>query len=148
VPPPNVGQPGVWETFGPAPVASPRWGYVKPWVLSSASQFRPEAPPELTSETYTRDYDEVKALARMTNSARTPEQTQIAIFWDGTPAAIWNSVARGVITARGLTAADAARTFALMYLAAADASIACFEARYVYHFWRPISAICRADEDR
>ena len=147
VPPPNAGQPGVWQPFGPAPVASPRWGYVTPWVLRSAAQFRPEAPPDLTSDTYTRDYIEVKALGRMTDSARTPDQTQIAIFWDGSPSAIWNSVARHVISARGLNAADAARTLALMYLAAADASIACFEAKYVYQFWRPVSAIRRADED-
>jgi hypothetical protein len=115
--------------------------------LHSGSQFRPDAPPELTSETYTRDYNEVKALGAKTNSARTREQTQIAMFWDASPSAIWNSVARAVISARGVSAVDAARTFALMYVAAADASIAGYEAKYVYSFWRPISAIHRADED-
>jgi hypothetical protein len=146
-PPPDAGMPGVWEPGGPAPVVAPGWGKVRPWVMRSGSQFRPEAPPALGSDTYTRDYDEVKALGAKTNSSRTWEQTQIAIFWDGSPSAIWNSVARGVIAARGLNSVDAARTLALMYVAAADASIACFDAKYTYNFWRPISAIHRADED-
>ena len=147
IPPPDAGLPGVWEPVGPAPVVAPGWGKVIPWVLDSGSQFRPDAPPDLQSETYTRDYNEVMAFGAKTNSSRTPEQTNIAIFWDGSPSAIWNSVARGVIAARGLGAVDAARTLALMYVAAADASIACFDAKYTYSYWRPISAIHRADED-
>jgi len=147
VPPPNAGMPGVWQPVGPAPVVSPGWGSVKPWVIRSGSQFRPDLPPDLGSKKYARDYEEVKALGAKTGSARTPEQTNIAIFWDGSPSAIWNSVARGVIVARGLNSVDAARTLALMYVAAADASIACFDAKYVYSFWRPISAIRRGDED-
>ena len=147
VPPSNAGMPGVWQPVGPAPVASPGWGKVKPWVIRSGSQFRPDLPPALGSEKYARDYEEVKAFGAKTGSARTPEQTNIAIFWDGSPSAIWNSVARGVIEARGLNAVDAARTLAFMYIAAADASIACFDAKYFYSFWRPISAIRRADED-
>ena len=147
VPPANAGMPGVWQPLGAAPVVSPGWGQVKPWVLRSGSQFRPDPPPALASEKYTRDYEEVKAFGAKTGSARTPEQTNIAIFWDGSPSAIWNSAARGVIVARGLNSVAAARTLALMYVAAADASIACFDAKYIYSFWRPISAIRRGDED-
>jgi hypothetical protein len=130
-----------------APPVAPGWGKVTPWRLESGSQFRPDAPPALDSGRYTRDYDEVKALGALTGSARTWEQTQIAIFWDGSPSAIWNSVARGVIDARGLDLSSAARTFALMYIAAADASIACFDAKYTYNFWRPITAIQKGDTD-
>ena len=147
VPPSNAGMPGVWQPVGAAPVVSPGWGNVKPWVMRSGSQFRPDLPPALGSAKYTRDYEEVKAFGAKTGSARTPEQTNIAIFWDGSPSAIWNSVARGVIVARGLNGVAAARTLALMYVAAADASIACFDAKYIYSFWRPISAIRRGDED-
>jgi hypothetical protein len=89
----------------------------------------------------------VKALGALEGAARTWEQTQIAIFWDGSPTAIWNGVARRVIGARALDMPAAARAFALMYLAAADASIACFDAKYIYNFWRPITAIQRGDED-
>ena len=88
----------------------------------------------------------MKALGEKEGSARTPEQTNIAIFWDGSPSAIWNSVARGVIAARGLNLSSAARAFALMYIGAADARLV-LDARYTYNFWRPITAIRRADED-
>jgi hypothetical protein len=147
VPPSNAGMPGVWQPVGAAPVVSPGWGNVKPWVMRSGSQFRPDPPPALGSGKYTRDYEEVKAFGAKTGSARTPEQTNIAIFWDGSPSAIWNSVARGVIAGRGLNLSSTARALALMYIAGADASIACFDAKYTYSFWRPISAIRRGDED-
>lgn len=144
---PGAGLPGVWVVVGSAAPVAPGWGKVTPWVIRSGSQFRPDAPPALDSGRYTRDYNEVKTFGALNGSARTPEQTNIAIFWDGSPSAIWNSVARGVIAARGLNLSSAARAFALMYLAGADASIACFDAKYTYNFWRPITAIQRADED-
>jgi hypothetical protein len=144
---PGAGSPGVWVAVGPAAPVAPGWGKVTPWRLESGSQFRPDAPPALDSGRYTRDYNEVKALGALNGSARTWDQTQIAIFWDGSPSAIWNSVARGVIEARGLELSSAARTLALMYIAAADASIACFDAKYFYNFWRPITAIQNGDTD-
>jgi hypothetical protein len=144
---PGAGSPGVFVAEGPAPVVAPGWGQVTPWVLNSGSQFRPDAPPALDSGRYARDLNEVQALGALTGSSRTWEQTEIAKFWDGSPSAIWNSVARGVIAARGLNLSSAARAFALMYIAAADASIACFDAKYTYNFWRPITAIHNADQD-
>jgi hypothetical protein len=142
---PNAGAPGVWtDTAVPA---SPKWGQMTTWVIRSGSQFRPEPPPALDSGRYARDLEEVKALGALEGSARTADQTNIAIFWDGSPTAIWNGVARGVIAKRGLNLSSTARVFGLMYLAAADASIACFDAKYTYNFWRPIAAIRRADED-
>jgi hypothetical protein len=144
---PGAGSPGVWVAEGPAPAVSPGWGKVTPWVLNSGSQFRPDAPPALDSGRYTRDYNETKAFGSLDSSARTTEQTQIALFWNGSPSAIWNSVARVVINSRGLSLSSEARAFALMYIAGADASIACFDAKYTYNFWRPITAIHHAAED-
>ena len=142
---PNAGAPGVWtETAVPA---SPKWGQMKTWVLERGDQFRPDPPPALDSGRYARDLNEVKLFGALEGSARTPDQTNIAIFWDGSPSAIWNSAARDVIAKRGLDLSSTARTFALMYLSGADASIACFDAKYVYNFWRPIAAIRRAAED-
>ena len=142
---PNAGAPGVWtDTAIPA---APKWGLMKTWVIDSGDQFRPDPPPSLDSGRYARDLNEVKTLGALDGSARTPEQTNIAIFWDGSPSAIWNSVARGVIEKRALDLSSTARALALMYLAGADASIACFDAKYAYNFWRPIAAIRRAAED-
>ena len=144
---PGAGSPGVWVAVGSAPVVLPGWGRVTPWVLRSGSQFRPDDPPSLDSERYARDYNEVKELGSINSLNRTTEQTQIALFWNASPSAIWNGVMRQVIEARGLNLSSAARAFALLYLASADASIACWDAKYTHNFWRPITAIQNGDLD-
>jgi len=136
---PGAGTPGVFVHASPAQL--PGWGSVTPWIISSGSEFRPDAPPALTSWQYARDYREVQELGSLTSTRRTARQTEIGRFWLGSPSAIWNHVARQVIQARGLDLSDTARTLALMYLAAGDASIACWDAKYTYNFWRPQAAI-------
>jgi hypothetical protein len=144
---PGAGNPGVWVAVGTAAPATPGWGDVTPWVLHDISHFRPDGPPPLHSRRYARDYNEVKELGSLNSVVRTDEQTQIARFWLASPTAIWNDVARQVIKARGLDLSATARTLALMYLAAADASIVCWEAKYSFNFWRPITAIHNGDAD-
>lgn len=144
---PGAGLPGVWVVVGTAPIVLPGWGNVRPWVLNSGSQFRPDAPPSLDSGRYARDYNEVRELGSVNSLVRTPDQTQIAVFWTGSPSAIWNEVARQVIVGRNLDVSATARALALMYLAASDSGIACWDAKYTYNFWRPITAIRNADVD-
>ena len=138
---PGGGTPGVWVAIGTAAPQLAGWGRVTPWVVESSLQFRPEGPPSLDSGRYARDYNEVQQLGAMNNSGRTPEQTDIARFWLASPSSIWNHVARQVIDARGLNLSDTAHVFALMYLASADASITCWDAKYAFSFWRPQAAI-------
>ena len=138
---PGAGTPGVWTAIGTAPALLPGWGNVATWVVPSASQFHPDGPPPLGSARWARDYNEVKIMGALSSVKRTADQTEIARFWLGTPSAIWNSAARRIIDARGLDLSATARTFALMYLAASDAGIACWNAKYVYNFWRPQAAI-------
>jgi hypothetical protein len=144
---PGAGTPGVWVAIGTAPALLPGWGNVAPWVIHSGAQFRPDGPPSLDSGRWARDYNEIKELGSISSTTRTTEQTQIAQFWLGTPSAIWNGVARRIIEARGLDSSDTAHVFALMYLAAADASIACWDAKYFFNFWRPQAAIRSGDLD-
>jgi hypothetical protein len=148
--PEGAGLPGVWVPMSDAPAAQallPGWGDVTPWVLRSASQFRPDPPPDRTSERYARDYNEVYQVGRSTSSTRTGEQTQIALFWRASPTALWNPILRRAIESRDLDISATARIAALFYLAAADASVACWDAKYFYDFWRPEPAIVRGDED-
>ncbi|HEV8369009.1 MAG TPA: vanadium-dependent haloperoxidase [Pyrinomonadaceae bacterium] len=144
---PGAGTPGVWVRLNNAPAQLPGWGNVTPFVLRSGSQFRPDGPPALTSDTYTRDYNEIKEIGSLNSSVRTAEQSQIALFWRASPTAIWNPVLVQVLATRNLDLSDTARTFALFYLAAADASIACWDAKYTYNFWRPMPAIRSGDLD-
>ena len=141
---PGAGAPGVWvPTSGAANAQAllPGWGNVTPFVLRSGSQFRPDAPPALDSEQYAKDYNEVKSIGASNSPVRTSEQTHIAQFWLASPTAIWNPVLRQVMATRSLDLSATARAFALFYLATSDASVACWEAKYYYNFWRPQAAI-------
>ena len=144
---PGAGDPGVWVRLNNAPALLPGWGDVTPFVLRSGSQFRPEPPPARNSELYARDYNEIKTIGVSTGSSRTAEQTQIALFWRASPTAIWNNVLRQLVLTRNSDLSENARLFALFYLAAADASIACWEAKYEYNFWRPQPAIINGATD-
>jgi hypothetical protein len=148
--PPGAGAPGVWTPISSAPSAQsllPGWGSVTPFVLRSGAQFRPDGPPALDSERYGKDFNEIAAIGAVASTVRTAEQTQIALFWRASPTAIWNPILRAAIQSRSLDLAATARAAALFYLAASDASVACWDAKYVYNFWRPQPAIANADLD-
>lgn len=144
---PGAGQPGVFVLLTAQPALLPGWGNLTPWVIRSSSQFRPEAPPALDSEQYAKDYNEIKEIGSSTSQTRTAEQTQIATFWLGSPVAIWSQPLAQLNATQNFSLSERARIFALIYLAAADSSVACWEAKYFYNYWRPQPAIRRGDED-
>jgi len=127
--------------------AVPNWGKRKPWVMASGDQFRPAAPPKLTSETWTRDYNEVKAIGSKNSTHRTAEQTAVAKFWEATAPAVYWPVARSAASIPGRDVTANARLLALAGMAMDDGLIAVFDAKYTYNFWRPITAIRNADLD-
>ena len=148
--PPGAGSIGVWAPVSSAAAAQsllPGWGAVTTWVLRSGAQFRPDAPPAVDSRRFARDQEEVRTIGAQSTLARTGEQTQIALFWRASPTAIWNPVLRQAVESRALSLSDTARVTALFYLAASDASVACWEAKYHYNFWRPQAAIVAGDVD-
>ncbi len=145
--PANAGAPGVWVPLPGQTSLVPGWGNVAPFVLRKASQFRPPPPPPLKSEKYARDYNEIQLIGGSVSSMRTAEQSQIAQFWRASPTALWNPLLRHALITRGDDLGSTARVMALFYLAASDASVACWEAKYVYNFWRPQAAIERGAED-
>ncbi|MEJ5989776.1 vanadium-dependent haloperoxidase [Ramlibacter sp. PS3R-8] len=127
--------------------ASSTWSAVRPFVLKSGDQFRPPAPYALTSPQWAADFNEVKRMGAKTGSARTPEQNDIARFWQLTGAATYNPVTRHVVAVRNLDLLDSARLFALSAIATADTAITIFDAKYAHNFWRPVTAIRNADID-
>jgi hypothetical protein len=146
---PGAGAPGVWVPTPPAFAAAllPGWVFVQPWVLESGAQFRPDEGPDVTSHRYARDLNEVKELGALNSATRTSEQTNIARFWVTGAVVIWNGVLRQIVAGLDLDESETARDFALMNVAGADARIACWDAKYAFNFWRPVTAIQRADED-
>jgi hypothetical protein len=128
-------------------VAVPAWGNIKPFCLASSSQFRPVAPYAINSPEYTTDYNDVKNLGAAIGSTRTADQTEIAIFWLENAPLAFNRIARTMIATYNLDAWKSARLLALLQLAEADANIACFEAKFYYNYWRPITAIRLGNAD-
>lgn len=129
-----------------APAAA-QWSQRKPWLMQSAGQFRPAPPPALTSAAWSRDYNEVKALGGKTSSQRTPEQTEIAKFWEYSLPAIYFDVVRSVAELPGREVTRNALIFAMAAQALDDAMIGVFDAKYHHSFWRPITAIRNGDID-
>ncbi|NOJ49068.1 vanadium-dependent haloperoxidase [Bradyrhizobium archetypum] len=118
---------------------------VRPFALVSASQFRAPPPPALTSETWTRDLNEIREIGRSVSTKRSAEQTTIARFWFFTGPRTYNAIVRQIATNRKMDLVDCARLYALTSIATADAFIAVFDAKYAYNLWRPITAIRNAD---
>lgn len=117
---------------------------ITPFTFSNPAQFRPDGPNPLTSSEYVEDFIETRDFGRADSAVRSPEQTDIAYFWQLV------NIHKGVTDlaiVRGLDSLETARFFAMVYTAAADANIAGFEAKYFYKSWRPRTAIPRADTD-
>lgn len=124
-----------------------QWSYMTPWALSTPSQFRAAGPPALSSMQYAADVNEVKDIGSLTSVTRTADQTEIARFWNGNTPVDWNRIAVSVSESKNLTLSQNSRLLALLNVAIADAVIACWEAKYHYSFWRPVTAIRLADTD-
>ena len=150
-PPPFLGGMtiGEWRPTPPtfAPGAFPQFAYMTPWALTSPSQFRPAGPPDLVSAQYAADLREVKQLGAVNSTTRTPDQTEIAVFWTANTPVLWNRLAVSIADDRHLTLSTTARLLMSLNVAMADAVIACWDAKYHYVFWRPITAIHLADMD-
>jgi hypothetical protein len=149
--PPFLGgtDPGEWRPTPPgfAPGTNPQVAVMNTWVVASHSQFRPSGPPALESSPYADDYDEIKEMGSSDSSTRTADQTQFSLFWAGNTIGFWNRTALQVAGPRDLSLLQNARLLAQLNLALADAYICCWDAKYTYVFWRPITAIQLGDTD-
>jgi hypothetical protein len=128
----------------------PWWGSLQPFALFRANQYRPGPPYRIDSKKYADDFNEIKRLGGdgvTTSSARTAEQTEIALFWLESSPLGWNRIARTVSAARGLDLWESARLLGLLNLALADGYIANFDTKAHYNRWRPITAIREAASD-
>jgi len=148
---PTSSDPGVWQ---PTPSCTAAGGAfyqyrnMTTFGIRSSDQFRLGPPPSLTSGNYTRAFDEVMEVGSMTSTQRPPDRADVARFYNAVPAVpVWNDVARQLSTAQGKSLSENARDFALINMAIIDASVATFDTKYHYVFWRPETAIHNAASD-
>jgi hypothetical protein len=128
----------------------PGWGMVTPWAMTSGDQFRQAGPPALDGPQYAKAYEEVKAIGEKNAEQaglRTSEQTLIARFWMGGIPEHWHGVARTISEREEMPLLESARLFALLSIGLADASIAGWDMKYHFNFWRPVTAIYEGDDD-
>ncbi len=143
-------QPGQWRPTPPAmaPGLIPQLATATPWVIRSPSQFRPPGPAAMTTDQYTADFNEVKSMGGAAASGRTSDQTLFANFWQvGNPPDYWDPVVISLAAERHFSMSQTARMLALVNLGIADALIGCWDAKYAYSIWRPVTAIQLADTD-
>ena len=125
----------------PAPVVA-SWGSITPFLLTSGDQFRPPAPPPVSSPAYASALSQVKSLGQDTSTARTADQSAAATFWGSAPIwNTWNEIAQKLLTSQHASLQQAATVFGNLDLAVADATIALYDAKYLYQVWRPVTAI-------
>ncbi|HWS62429.1 MAG TPA: hypothetical protein VN325_06720 [Steroidobacteraceae bacterium] len=157
-PPPFLGSTaiGQWRPTpsllpGPPPTLAPGltpWlASVRPFTMHSGSQFRVDPPPDLTSQLWADDYNETKTVGSLASTTRTAEQTEIGYFWADSGPLLWQNALRYIAGTHLRNTGDSARMFALAEAALADAQIACWDSKYFYNFWRPITAIRLGDHD-
>ena len=131
-----------------APGAVPQFATMRPWGILSPDQFLPPGPPALGSDAYANDYNEVMLMGSATSPLRTADETDACLFWESaSPTALWDRVALDLSAAAGYELSDNAHLLATLNLSVADAVIACWNAKYTYEFWRPVTAIPLADTD-
>ena len=130
-----------------APGLTPWVATVTPFTMHSDSQFRVDPPPALTSHLWADNYNETKALGSLTSTVRTAEQTEIGYFWADSGPVLWQNALRYISQTYLHHTGTSARMYALAEAAMADAQIACWDSKYFYNFWRPITAIRLGDQD-
>jgi hypothetical protein len=141
--------PGDWQPTPPAhaPALNPWIAQMQPFAILRASQFRAPDPPALTSQQYAKDFNEVKSIGSISSTIRTDEQTEIGKFYSEHAGFQLARAFREFALAQNMNLADNARLFAMIYVCSADALIACWDTKFHYSFWRPVTAIPLADID-
>jgi hypothetical protein len=152
-PPPFLGGDAVgqWRPTPPGflPGLVPQFATMVPWALDTPGQFRPAGSPPLDGYQHAVDYNETRVLGEAQSTLRTAEETLVAQFWNSVPPTLpFNRLAVQFATAGHFDLVDTARVLALLTTAMADAVIACWDAKYFYQTWRPVTEIPLADQDQ
>jgi len=135
--------PGVWQPTPPkfAPALTPWLAQMRPFTMKSASQFLPDGPTALTSEDWAEDYNQVRVLGRVDSTVRTPKQSEIGLFWTEHTGQQYARAFGYLAENYKLNVMESARLMAILWTGFADAAIGCWNAKFTYNFWRPVTAI-------
>ncbi len=135
--------PGAWIPTPPAFAApvTPWLGAMRPFAMKTASEFLPDGPPSLSSETWMRDYNLTRLYGDVNSTVRSANESEIGIFWTEHTGQQYARAFNYLVSTYHLDTAESARMMAMLWTGYADAAIGCFNAKYKYGFWRPVTAI-------
>ena len=147
--------PGEWQATASCPIVNGvavgiayQWQNITPFGIRSASDFLLGPPPALTSEAYTKAYNEVMTVGAVDSTERPQDKANLALFFAATsPTQAMNQAARQVAEEKGGSLSENARALALINMAINDSLVASFFNKYHYNFWRPETAIHAGDTD-
>jgi hypothetical protein len=147
--PPSGGLPGyVWTPAPTGPTAGaavgPNWGSVTPWVISSPDDFQSDGlqcRPDVDLDLYAQQLNEVRLYGGLANTAtttleRSPDQTEIALFWaydrpdTFRPYGQLLEIAVDVALDQGTSMLTNAKLIASLSLSMADAVICAWKEKY------------------
>ncbi|MBV9039023.1 MAG: vanadium-dependent haloperoxidase [Acidobacteriaceae bacterium] len=135
--------PGVWQPTTPGflPAATPWLGQMRPFTMRSAGQFLPGGPTSLTSEEWVADYNVTRLFGDVNSTLRTPAQSEIGLFWTAHTGQQYSRTFNSLVQHYNLDIMDSARLLATLWTGFADGAIGCFNGKYTYSFWRPVTAV-------
>lgn len=136
--------PGAWQPTPPGflPPATPWLGQMQPFTMATAADYRPGGPPSLDSEPWKRDYRLIHTIGGTADSLiRSANEKEIGLFWTEHTGQQYARMFSYLAGSQNLGVADTARLMAVLWTGFADAAIGCWDGKYKYGFWRPITAI-------
>lgn len=140
---------GSWKPTPPhqAPPLIPNWGAMKLWGKSSKEKLAKSlAPPAWNSYRAIQEMTQVHRLGGAVSKQRTPDQALTASFWAAspgtvTPPGMWIEIAIHALRKSRASEASSAETLKLVSEALSDAGVVCWDVKFRYSTWRPITAI-------
>lgn len=157
-----IENPAIWQKTPPnfEDALEPYWNTIRPWVLTSPGQFRPDPPLPFSSEKGSAFYEAAMEVYNLTKSM-TEEQKMIGWYWDDNPTATdaaghfmikrkkitpgghWMHITGTVCRQHNSSMIASADAYVRVSLSLADAFISCWNEKYRANVIRPETYINR-----
>ncbi len=118
---------------------------MRPFIMKSPAQFLPDGPTALTSEEWVAELNATRLFGDVNSTIRTPAQSENRPILGGAYRAAVQSRLRLPCCKLPVGRHEFGGLLAMLWTGYADAGIACWNAKYTYSFWRPVTAIRAGD---
>jgi hypothetical protein len=167
----DTDDPSRWQPTPPAYMdgIEPHWNKIRPFVMDSASQFKPAPPPPFSREEGSDFYNEVREVyetsEKITAIGDESEEVQIAKFWDCnpyvsvtrghlmfatkkiTPGAHWIGITKIACRKAGFDLDDTIYAYTKTSMTIFDGFISCWDEKYRSNLIRPETLINQHFDD-